>query len=169
VKFVAKVVAGTVIVVITLIVIIAACASTGGDAKQSVATAQSTSEQAPTTATEAEAVTPDPNGTDESTCDILLGTGLYDPNYVVADDEIKNTGNVGIVLRVVATWKQAGSGPIRMKKKVRVPYQGQKAVHFKRKASQEQISAFQSAPGYFSETGACSVKSTILDSYGAAH
>lgn len=43
----------------------------------------------------------EPKAEFSSTCDILLG--VPSPNYFVADDEISNTGNVGIVVRVLAT------------------------------------------------------------------
>jgi hypothetical protein len=41
-------------------------------------------------------------------------------HWLVADAELHNTGNIGIVVRVTATWKQAGSRPIRMAKKAKV-------------------------------------------------
>jgi hypothetical protein len=48
--------------------------------------------------------------------------------WLVADAELKNTGNVGIKLNVKVVWKQAGSNPIVKVKKVRLGYDHDRAV-----------------------------------------
>jgi hypothetical protein len=102
-----------------------------------------------------------------SNCDLLLNSNFDSSTtgWLVADAEITNTGNVGAVIRVTATFKQAGSRPIRIVKKARVPIGAQKNVHFKRPVSQNETGAYQAAPGYFNGN-ACSVKAKITTTFG---
>jgi hypothetical protein len=88
--------------------------------------------------------------------------------WLVADAELRNTGNVGVTVNVKAAWKQAGSNPIVKVKHVRLGYGHHRAVHFKLPVTTEQVDAYQSAPGYFNN-GACSVKGTIMGNFGRTH
>jgi hypothetical protein len=112
-----------------------------------------------------------PDGDFDSTCDLALNSDFDEilsggpVGWLVADAELHNTGNVGIVVRVTATFKQAGSRPTRLVKKARIPYGKRRNIHFKKPVSQEEADAFQGAPGYF-DGNACSVQAKITSSFG---
>ena len=137
----------------------AASASGGGSA--STAEPSGTTEPAPA---------PNPDGKFSHSCDMLLNSDFESSvsGWLVADAELRNTGNVGITVNVKAVWKQAGSNPIVRVKKVRIGYGHHRAVHFKLPITQDQVAAYQSAPGYFTN-GACSVKGTITSNFGRTH
>lgn len=137
----------------------AASASGGGSA--STAEPSGTTEPAPA---------PSPDGKFTHSCDMLLNSDFESSvsGWLVADAELKNTGNVGIKLNVKAVWKQAGSNPIVNVKKVRLGYGHHRAVHFKVPISTDQVDAYQSAPGYFNDN-ACSVNATITSNFGRVH
>ena len=65
---------------------------------------------------------PNPDGKFTHSCDMLLNTDFNSATtgWLVADAELRNTGNVGININVKAVWKQAGSGPIIKVKHVRI-------------------------------------------------
>ena len=111
-----------------------------------------------------------PDGKFTHSCDMLLNSNFESSvtGWLVADAELRNTGNVGITVNVKAVWKQAGSNPIVRVKKVRIGYGHHRAVHFKLPITQDQVAAYQSAPGYFTN-GACSVKGTITSNFGRTH
>ena len=79
------------------------------------------------------AAAPNPDGNFTHSCDMLLNTDFNSSTmgWLVADAELKNTGNVGINVNVKAVWKQAGSGPIIKVKHVRIGYGHHRAIHFK--------------------------------------
>jgi hypothetical protein len=134
-------------------------AASGGTA--STAEPSGTTEPAPT---------PSPDGKFTHSCDMLLNTDFNSSTmgWLVADAELRNTGNIGINVNVKAVWKQAGSGPIIKVKHVRIGYGHHRAIHFKLPVTQGQVDAYQSAPGYFNN-GACSVSATIISNFGRAH
>lgn len=113
---------------------------------------------------------PNPDGKFSHSCDMLLNSDFESSisGWLVADAELKNTGNVGIKLNVKAVWKQAGWNPIVKVKKVRLGYGHHRAVHFKVPISTDQVDAYQSAPGYFNDS-ACSVNATITSNSGRTH
>jgi hypothetical protein len=84
----------------------------------------------------------------------------------VAGATLRNTGNVGTIDRVVATWMQLGTAPIVMKKTVKEPYHASRTVEFTYQADQNEIDLIQAAqaqPNY------CSVKDTIVSFFGPTH
>ncbi len=114
---------------------------------------------------------PKPAGKVSGSCDMLLNSNFTSSvtGWLVADVEIRNSGNVGYVANAKAVWKQAGSAPIVKVKPVTVPYGRSKAVHFKLPIDQNQVSAFQAAPGYESGNTPCSFTATIMRTVGPAH
>lgn len=124
-----------------------------------------------TTTEEAAPPAPDPSVDYASACDLNLNSDFDEilsggpMGWLVADAELHNTGNVGVVVRVTATFKQAGSKPLKLTKTARVPDNKRRNVHFKQAVQQEGADAFQSAPGYFNGN-ACSVKATVTDTLG---
>jgi hypothetical protein len=116
------------------------------------------------------AASPQPDGKFTHSCDMLLNTDFNSSTsgWLVADAELRNTGNIGININVKAVWKQAGSNPIVKVKHVRIGYGHHRAVHFKLPITQGQVEAYQSAPGYFNDN-ACSVNATITSNFGQVH
>ena len=80
----------------------------------------------------------------------------------VADARVRNTGNIGIVTRVVATWDRAGRPQLKAEKEVRVPYGATKSVHFRAPIDQATSDAIYSA-------NRCDLDITIVNTYGEAH
>jgi hypothetical protein len=105
-----------------------------------------------------------PDGRIESVCDYLLGnfTETRRGYRFVADATVRNTGNVGIVVKLTGTWDQIGGAPVKVVKTVSVPTEGRKIVHLLRVASSDEIDRHQSA------NSRCNVKATIIDSFGEA-
>jgi hypothetical protein len=156
-----------------LTVTVAACAEESGQGVKTVtvagsATAPSTTEESNTT-TEEE-IEANPDATYRSGCDFLLGD-ISQSSYgfvgtkLTGDARLHNTGNIGIVVKVVGRWNRAGSSPYRASKKVRLAVGGRKSVHLKVPVSDAEIDAIQSAQ--YSGAGAfCKVKASIIDTFG---
>lgn len=99
---------------------------------------------------------PDPSATAERICDYLL-----DPYLFVGQAKIRNTGNVGVKVRLVATWQRLGLDAVRAEKTVRVTTGDTRRVKFDVPATVDDIAAHQSAQGE------CRVKTEIVDTFGA--
>lgn len=119
-------------------------------------------------ATTEEAVTANPDGTYHSNCDLLLKEGANYSYYglLVGDAKIRNTGNIGIVVNVKASWDRAGFGPFRSKKEVRLETGQRKTVHLRQRITQEGIDEVQSSGGYQGQGNFCRVKVKIIDTFG---
>jgi hypothetical protein len=179
VKFVGKLVIGTIVVIVTLLLLVAACSAlvaNSSDEGDGAVTVGVRSEPEPETTTEEEFVdeptteeepppVADPKAQYDSDCDYVLGplTNLQFHPRFLGDARIRNTGNVGLVVNVVATWAQAGSPPVAEKKRVRIPFGGRKVVRFNRAASQEELDLHQAVDRY----PACKVRATIIDTFGS--
>lgn len=115
---------------------------------------------------EPEPAGPEPDDEYIDSCDYLLGD---DSEYTargyrfVAGTDIDNTGNVGIVVKVTAKWKQLGANPVTVTKTAKVKYGESKSVQITKPVGGpeiEAIQAVQDAGNY------CSVKGTIVDTFG---
>lgn len=93
-------------------------------------------------------------------CDILLPDNPNGTYAFIAGGTIRNTGNVGVKVRVRARWQQLGADSIATTRTIRVPRGARREVHIQQPASQQQIDRFQSA------SSACSAKGTIIDVTG---
>ena len=80
----------------------------------------------------------------------------------VADARVTNTGNVGIITRVVATWDRAGHPQLEATKEVHVPYGSTRFVHFHMPIDEASMDAIYSA-------NRCDLDVRIVDTYGEAH
>lgn len=106
------------------------------------------------------AVTPNPGARlVESQCDYLRGDVSGNNHRFVARTAIKNTGNIGLVVRVTATWNQLGGAPVKMVKTVKV-WPGSRSIQFSTHATSDQIDAHQAADAK------CAVKAKIVDTFG---
>lgn len=109
-------------------------------------------------------VTPEPDGEFNMNCDYLLGDfseGSDSGLKFVAGGTVKNTGNVGIVVRARVRWQQLGTDPILEERTVRLRPGRQKRVNITRLATSNEIDAHQSADGD------CKPAVTIVDTFGA--
>ena len=107
-----------------------------------------------------------PNAEYSKSCDYILGDFSEHTNTgfrFVAGAEITNSGNIGVVVEVVATFKQLGSDPIRLKKTAKIPTGATKQVGFTDKVGQQEINLIQAAQD---QGSICNVKATIVDTYG---
>lgn len=99
-------------------------------------------------------------------CDYVLGdfsehssTGYR----FIAGADITNTGNVGIVVKVVAKWKQLGTDSVVESETVKVQYGKEKSVQITKPVGQNEIDLIQSAQG---AGKICSVTAKIVDTFG---
>jgi hypothetical protein len=94
-------------------------------------------------------------------CDYLPPEASQSQGYrFVADAAVRNTGNIGIIVRVRATWAQIGGPPVARTKAVRVPVQKGRTVRFDLPATQLQIDRHQSAGSR------CRVRGTMVNTFG---
>lgn len=165
---------------LVMIGLLAGCAATESGTKAKDKSAGGTSAPAfdednmpsdPPTETEAPPPPPeaDPEVKFSHSCEYILGdfTEYSSTGYrFVADANLKNTGNVGVVSRVHATWFQAGGGKVEMTKfGVRIPYNGNKRVGFLKQVGENEIDLIQ-AMNYDDQ---CKVDVVMVDTYGEAH
>ena len=110
------------------------------------------------------AALPDPQGSFDGKCDYLLGDFTEGPGgyKLVAGGTVENTGNVGILAVVKASWTMLGGEPVTAQRKVKLPRGGTKDVQITSPATQGQIDQHQSAEGK------CKADVTIVDTYGKA-
>lgn len=114
---------------------------------------------------EEEPATPDPEADVESSCDYLLS---FSDDYstsahkFVAGATITNTGNIGVVVRLKATWTLLGGEPVTAEKTARIKRGGEREIQISKPATDNQIDAHQSA------NGKCKAKGTIIDTFGRA-
>jgi hypothetical protein len=109
-------------------------------------------------------IQPNPDASYESNCAYVLGDFSESSSgfRFLATADVENTGNIGVVLRVTATWNQLGGAPVRMMKTVKIRRTASRSVPFARVASSDEIDRHQSADGK------CKVKAKIVDTFGKA-
>jgi hypothetical protein len=106
---------------------------------------------------------PDATATVRHVCDYLLGdfTESASGYRFVADARVRNTGNIGVVVRLIATWDLIGGEPARLVKVIRVPTGRTKKVSFMRVATGDEIDRHQAVapPG-------CRVRGAVIRTFG---
>ena len=161
-------VTGLVLIVGTLFA--SGCGAT--TASHKLHTAQGTgSGPAPSGAAATSTAAPKPDGKVGGSCDMLLNSNFSSAvtGWLVASVQVRNTGNIGIKVNAKAAWQQAGSASIVRVEPLRVRVGGRKSAHFRIPISQNQVSAFQSAPGYENGNTPCGIDATITGTFGKAH
>lgn len=108
---------------------------------------------------------PNPDGTFKSNCDLDLPSDLSGDYGLFATTKLKNTGNVGIKVRVAAVFDQATSDDLKVHRTVRIRVHHSRTVKIRIPITQDQADQFQSSPDYF-DNKACRVHTTIVDSFG---
>lgn len=107
---------------------------------------------------------PTPKGTARTSCDYLLGDSDGNSGYkFTVDAVLKNTGDVGIVAELKATWRLSGGGKVTKTEDERVKAGKTKNVSFSVPSTVDQILSYQQIDE--SLGNACSVKVSIVDSF----
>jgi hypothetical protein len=145
--------------------------STNGATVSAAPTA--TSPAAPAAATTQPAPTPSPDGKFDWSGDYLLANGIYDPNYLIGEVDLHNTGNVGEIVRVKFSWPQEATPPITRSKTVHLPYGASKVIRFKVPVGSydqgaQAIDLLQSWQEHHNGEG-YKATVTLLHTYGPAH
>jgi hypothetical protein len=107
---------------------------------------------------------PSPDAQYQPSCSYLLGDFSSFTSHgfrFIAGADITNDGNVGVVVKIVASWKQLGSAPITMTKVARIPYGGSQSVEFTKEVGSDNIDKIQAVQG-----DDCSVKVSVTDVFG---
>jgi hypothetical protein len=170
-----KIVLGIAGAVVVIIIAGAVAAALGGQTSSSTGTAAAP----PTSATPQAASTPaapapvpSPNASGTGTCDVSLGTGLNGPNYLVAEVDVNNTGNIGEVVKVTVSWPQVGFAPIVKHKAARIPFGGTAHVNLRANAadySGDVIGNFQNYQLSHPNSDACNYTLTEVSTFGSPH
>jgi hypothetical protein len=154
-------------------------ASNVTDATQSPAAAPSPS--APTTSTPAASTTtpapvPSPNASGSGSCSYTLAGDPSGSNYLTAEVDVTNTGNIGVTAKVSVSWPQEGFSPIKVTKTVKIPYGANSMpISFNYNAGSiaggsnviDNLQAWEN--GHPGSTDDCTYNLDITGTYGDAH
>jgi hypothetical protein len=162
--------AGGVVALLILGIALAAI-GTGNQQPQANSLAASSAPAAPSSApAPAPAPTASPNGTVSGSCDVSLSDNFQSgQDYLTADIDVQNTGNVGEVIKVTVGWPQQGFNDIKKSKTVHVPFGATKTVHLNYPASTQQISNFQDVQLASSSNDVCHYRGDLVSTYGPVH
>lgn len=115
----------------------------------------------------APAPTASPDARYTSSCDYVLGDFTENTSHgfrFIGRASMHNTGNIGVVVVVKASWVQVGTHNVVRTKRVRLPRGGRKVVNFTVPVSSNQLDAIQAGQ----DAGSiCHVKSTIVNEFGS--
>jgi hypothetical protein len=110
--------------------------------------------------------TPNPAGTITGSCDVSLATSLYGQDYLTAQVNADNTGNIGTMVRVRVSWPLQGFSPITRARTVRVAAGATSQVEFHAAVSQDQVSEFQDEQLAANGSDPCHYSGTITGTWG---
>lgn len=132
--------------------------------------ATKTAEPAGTAATTAptemqETVAPEPDASYTSNCSYLLGDFTNGPSgfRFVADAQVTNTGNIGVIVELQASWRQAGGTSIKKSRRLIVPIGSTLDVGVVRRVTRDAIDQIQSVSG-----DNCKAVVEVVDTIGDA-
>jgi hypothetical protein len=154
-------------VIVPVILIIAIVQGDGGTTAGDVASAL----PSPIHTSFSPAPVPSPDGTfSTGECDYTLGNpdfnaGGFPHARAIAATNVKNTGNIGIVLKVTAHWNVTGHASLTQTKLVHVLTGDSKRVTFSKAIPASLLDGLQSAAF---QNHWCGVKATITTTYGDA-
>jgi hypothetical protein len=150
--------------VVALLILGIALAATGTGSHKPQANNLAAPSSAPAPAP---APTASPNGTVTGSCDVSLSdNSVSGQDYLTADVQVQNTGNVGAVIKVTVGWPQQGFDDIKKSKRVRVPFGATKTVHLNHPASTQQISNFHDAQLASSGNDVCHYRGDLVGTFG---
>ena len=150
------------VVALLILGIALAATGTGGHKPQANNLAAPSSAPAP-------APTASPNGTVTGSCDVSLSDKLSGQDYLTADVQVRNTGNVGAVIKVTVGWPQQGFDDLKKSKRVHVPFGATKTVHLNYPASTQQIRNFQDVRLARSGNDVCHYRGDLVSTYGPVY
>lgn len=110
-------------------------------------------------------VDPAPDASYKSNCEYLLGDFTTGPQgyRFVADAQVTNTGNIGVIVELRASWRQAGGASIKMTRRLKVPVDATREVGVVKRTTQDGIDQIQSVAG-----DNCKAVIAVVDTYGDA-
>jgi hypothetical protein len=148
--------------VVALLILGIALAATGTGSHKPQANNLAAPSSAP-----APAPTASPNGTVTGSCDVSLSdNSVSGQDYLTADVQVQNTGNLGAVIKVTVGWPQQGFDDIKKSKTVHVPFGATKTVHLNHPASSQQIRNFQDAELASSGNDVCHYRGDLVGTFG---
>jgi len=146
-----------------------AAALSGGNGGRPAATSTSTGPASPVYASPVTAATPSPDGKYNGACDYTLGSDPVGGTAMATGDiQVRNTGNVGIAIKLKITWPQQGYAPLAMTKTVKLATGASRDVQFHRSISQTEIENLQNWQGSHDYADGCTYKGTIIHTFGPA-
>lgn len=156
---------GFAIVVVALITIGAiATALSGGSKPGSHPAATSATSAAPVSAAPPVA---NPDGKYNGSCNYTLGNDPVGGTAMATGDiQVRNTGNVGIVIRLKITWPQQGYAALVMTKSVKLAIGASRDVQFHRSLSSNQLDNLQNWQTGHNFADGCTYHGTITSTFG---
>lgn len=121
---------------------------------------------APSHSVPAQPPAPNPTGTISGSCDVSLSSSIYGQNYLTAQVNADNTGNIGTIVRVRVSWPLQGFSPITRARNVRVGAGATSQVEFHVAVTQDQVSQFQDEQLSASGADPCHYRGTITGTWG---
>lgn len=119
---------------------------------------------------------PSPDGTAQGSCSYTLGMDASNTDWLTAEVDLTNTGNVSERVKVTVDWPQQGFSPVRASKTVSLPYQASgQPVEFHVFAGSDNspsniIDNLQNwEHGHPGSTDDCTYHTDIVSTYGPAH
>lgn len=112
---------------------------------------------------------PDAKAKLTGTCDYSLSDTLGGNDTFTAEVDVKNTGNIGIKVKVTASWPQFGFGPLTSHRTVTVPFHKTVTVQLRHSASSEQTLRLQSWQEHHDIKDGCKYDGKILETSGQPH
>lgn len=109
---------------------------------------------------------PSPNGTFTGSCDYTLPVDIDGDYKLIGDIEARNTGNIGIKVKVTIKWLQMGYDPVTESKTVKVKPGGSKTVKFNKTVSGTVIDRVQSYQLNHMDERSCKYKGVMVDTFG---
>lgn len=158
-----------------LVLTLAGCSGEDTSAEESTATAGEDGSAPTSTSTTTEPTTtkptttepppePDPNATYSHSCDYVLGDFSETASgfRFLADANLRNSGNVGVNVKVTATWFLAGGDQVTDQRTIKLAVDDRERVGFSVIATQDQIDLHQAL-----DAGkTCNVKAALIDTFG---
>lgn len=112
---------------------------------------------------------PDPKAKLTGTCDYSLSDTLGGRDTFTAEIDVKNTGNIGVKVKVSASWPQFGFAPLKSTRTVTVPYHKTVTVQLRHSATSTQTLRLQSWQEHHDMEDGCKYHGEILETAGQLH
>ncbi len=106
-----------------------------------------------------------PKASGSGSCDVSLSDALYGQDYLTADVDVDNTGNIAQVVEVTVRWPQQGFAPIVRHRQLRVPAGQSRTAHLHAPVTSEQVSRFQDRQ-LASDGDPCHYRLDLISTYG---